>query len=197
MRWFNCSIQPSTTSFSRVAHISSCPAALFFHDMIMFLNTYSSYSVREILFKLETLLEALLERCPIILRNHFHVCVGSFVFISSSLQTHSAFLIITVIFRYVTFGRTYRWYSLFLSSILYSHIIKRLLHFFVFLSGTSDDICIISGANTNGAQIYITTVWTPWLDDKHVIFGKKNEWRMLNHFTTFNSSSCGWRFEHA
>merc|ERR1712168_504513 len=44
-----------------------------------------------------------------------------------------------------------------------------------------------SGPNTNGAQFFITTVKTPWLDNKHVVFGRVDDQQSFNLVKTIES----------
>jgi cyclophilin family peptidyl-prolyl cis-trans isomerase len=47
-----------------------------------------------------------------------------------------------------------------------------------------------SGPNTNGSQFFITTVETPWLDGKHVVFGSiTNGYEVLANMEKVGSSS--------
>jgi len=50
-----------------------------------------------------------------------------------------------------------------------------------------------SGPNTNGAQFFITTVKTEWLDNKHVVFGRVDDQQSFNLVKTIESlgSSSG------
>ena len=54
-------------------------------------------------------------------------------------------------------------------------------------------ICAVAnaGPNTNGSQFFITTVLTPWLDGRHVVFGEVTKGYDIIKLVESNGSDSG------